>query len=242
MKSKRLLLGMNKVTLCDLGYGRIHLIFPLLRGPLPTPTQSSLYGQATKAPKPEHQRARMTRTDTNDRTTAAHWFERWQALIRHALSGRLSRSEDVDDMAQEVYLRLLRARRLDLVRSPRSYLYRVAVNVAEEWRLRAPQAKEHLSEPLESMTSADDPAEAMRQAERDRAVRRALELLPLASRTALVLHTRDGMTYEQIAAHMGVTRRAVKRYVAAGYAALRDELQAFRAERRAKDDKVHGER
>ncbi len=184
----------------------------------------------------------MSITDNTDRKTAAQWFERWQRLIRHALSGRLRRKEDVDDMAQEVYLRLLRARHLDLVRSPRSYLYRVAVNVAEEWRLRAPQSMEHSSEPLEVLYAADDPVEATGQIEQDRAVQRSLKALPLASRTALTLQLRDGKTYEEIADHMGVTRRAVKRYVANGYAELRQELQAYRTDYQLEDDSQHGER
>ena len=180
--------------------------------------------------------------DDKDRKTAAQWFERWYKLIRHALSGRLQRSEDVDDMAQEVYLRLLRARRLDLVRSPRSYLYRVAVNVAEEWRLRAPQSMDHSSEPLEELHADDDPAEMIRHAEQDRAVQQSMSALPLAQRTALTLQLRDGKSYEQIAAHMGVSRRAVKRYIAVGYAELREALQDFRTEHQSKDDSQHGER
>ena len=184
--------------------------------------------------------------DKTDQTTAAQWFERWHALIRHALSGRLQRKEDVDDMAQEVYLRLLRVRDLDLVRSPRSYLYRIAVNVAEEWRLRAPQAMEHSSEPLGELQAAEEPAQDAELAERDAAVHGALNKLPLANRTALILQLRDGLTYDQIAEHMGVTRRAVKRYVANGYAELRHELGVFQWDRgsdktNTRDESRHGE-
>ena len=184
--------------------------------------------------------------DKTDQATAAQWFERWHALIRHALSGRLQRKEDVDDMSQEVYLRLLRVRDLDLVRSPRSYLYRIAVNVAEEWRLRAPQAMEHSSEPLGALQAAEEPARETELAERDAAVHEALSKLPLANRTALVLQLRDGLTYDQIAEHMGVTRRAVKRYVANGYTELRHELNVFQWEQgneeaNARNDSRYGE-
>ena len=184
--------------------------------------------------------------DKTDQATAAQWFERWHALIRHALSGRLQRKEDVDDMAQEVYLRLLRVRDLDLVRSPRSYLYRIAVNVAEEWRLRAPQAWDH-SAPLDALEADEEPEKETELEQRDAAVQSALAKLPLAARTALVLQLRDGLTYEQIAEHMGVTRRAVKRYVANGYAELRQELEAFQwgqndDRKNTKDDSQHGER
>ena len=180
--------------------------------------------------------------DKNDQATAAQWFERWHALIRHALSGRLQRKEDVDDLSQEVYLRLLRVRDLDLVRSPRSYLYRIAVNVAEEWRLRAPQTMAHSSEPLETLEAEEQPADSAELEQRDAAVREALSKLPLASRTALILQLRDGLTYEQIAEHMSVTRRAVKRFVANGYAELRQELRVFGSIQDIKDDSQYGGR
>ena len=48
--------------------------------------------------------------------------------------------------------------------------------------------------------------------------------LPSAMRSAMVLHVQQDMTYEQVAEHMGVSRRAVKRYIAKGYAATRVAL------------------
>ena len=48
--------------------------------------------------------------------------------------------------------------------------------------------------------------------------------LPLNHRTALVLHVANDLTYPQIATHMGVTRRQVKRYLAKAYARLRTHM------------------
>ncbi len=160
-------------------------------------------------------------------TEAGEWFERSRFLIRQALAQRLNRAADIDDLAQEVYLRLLRVPRPDLVRNPQAYLYRVAINVAEEWRARAAQSCDHSSEALQNLSAHDDLEGDASQHQRAQAVQRALEALPDASRTAVVLHVRDGMTYEEVAQHMGVSRRAVKRYVAKGYAALRLRLDAF---------------
>ena len=157
------------------------------------------------------------------------WFERSRGLIRRALAQRLNRAADIDDLAQEVYLRLLRVPRPDLVRNPQAYLYRVALNVAEEWRARAAQSFDHSSEALQTLAAQDDLERDASSQQRAQAIWQALEELPDASRTAVVLHVRDGMTYEEVARHMGVSRRAVKRYVAKGYAALRLRLNAFAA-------------
>ena len=157
--------------------------------------------------------------------TAEEWFERSEALIRHALRRYVVRAEDIEDLAQEVYLRLLRVPRLDLVRHPQAYLYRVAINVTLEWRLRAQQSKDHSAEWLEVLPAeGHDPENEADQSERDRMVRQMLAALPVGYRTAVILHAYEGMTYEQVAEHMGISRRAVKRYMAKGYVELRKRL------------------
>ena len=46
---------------------------------------------------------------------ALEWFEEFQTLIQHALSSRINRAADIDDLAQEVYLGLLRVPKPELV-------------------------------------------------------------------------------------------------------------------------------
>ena len=168
----------------------------------------------------------MDKPDRSNRL-AAVWFEQFQPVIRQALKSRTSRVDDVDDLAQEVYLRLLRVPEPELVKNPQGYLYRVALNVAEEWRQRAAQSREHSSDPLTELEGGEDPARDVWNNQRDSFVQQSLAGLPQASQTALILHVRDGLTYDEIATHMRVTRRAVKRYMANGYAALRQELEVF---------------
>jgi RNA polymerase sigma factor (sigma-70 family) len=158
---------------------------------------------------------------------ALEWFEEFQTLIQHALSSRINRPADIDDLAQEVYLRLLRVPKPELVENPKSYLYRVALNVAEEWRQRAAQRLNHSSEDLSGLVAQENIEVDARRAEREELVKQSLASLSKANRTAIILHIRDGMTYEEVGVHMGVTRRAVKRYIANGYALLRERLGVF---------------
>jgi len=155
---------------------------------------------------------------------AAAWFEEFEPLIRQALSTRARGRADIDDLAQEVYLRMLRIPQPDLVANPQAYLYRVAINVAEEWRQRAAQALVHSSDPLADLAATHNPERDAGYTEREEVVQQALVQLPNTILTAVILHTRDGMTYDEIAEHMGVKRRAVKRYIANGYAKLREHL------------------
>jgi len=152
------------------------------------------------------------------------WYDRWHSLVVRLLSTRLADRAEVQDLAQEVFLRLLRVDTIDLVRNPRAYLYRVAVNVAGEWRLRARQRKPHTSEELDELVSVENLERSLEERQTGDAVRRALSGLPSTWRQVLVLHCRDDMTYEQIADHLGITRRMVKRYVAKGYAEMREQM------------------
>lgn len=152
------------------------------------------------------------------------WYHHWHSLVVRLLSNRLADRSEAQDLAQEVFLRLLRVDTLDLVKSPRAYLYRVAVNVAGEWRLRARQSKPHTSKELDELVSVEDLERSLEERQTGEAVRQALEALPTTLQQVLVLHCRDGLTYEQIADALGLTRRMVKRYVAKGYAEMRERM------------------
>ena len=51
------------------------------------------------------------------------WREQWHPFVLQVLNRRLPIKADVADLAQEVYLRLLRVEKLDLVENPRAYFH-----------------------------------------------------------------------------------------------------------------------
>lgn len=65
-------------------------------------------------------------------------------LLRFFAS-RLPDAADAPDMIQEVYLRLLRLNRPDLIRSPEAYLYTIAANIVREQRLKRVTRPPHVS-------------------------------------------------------------------------------------------------
>jgi len=58
---------------------------------------------------------------------------------------RLPNSADAPDLVQEVYLRLLRLDRVDLIRCPEAYLFTVASNIAHEHNLRKSKRPPHIA-------------------------------------------------------------------------------------------------
>jgi RNA polymerase sigma factor (sigma-70 family) len=156
----------------------------------------------------------------HNRSLLLEWRQRWNWSLSQFLRRRVRSSVDVQDLAQETYLRLLRAD-LNEVRNPLAYLLQVASHVALEWCDRQP--------PSDSMVVLDEDMLVDRQLpelELDArlSVRRLDETLASISpmmRAVVLLRLRDERSYEEIAAELRITDRQVRRYLERGYERLR---------------------
>lgn len=159
----------------------------------------------------------------------ASWFREWRRPIRHWLSRRSSvPAADLDDVAQEVFLRLLRYGDDVIVDNPQGYLFRIAANVASEWRERARMRRPHDQSWLQELQvdAADEPENAVARFAVQEQVQAAVERLPPRQRVVLLLHVNDGLTYQQIAQQLGLSYRAVLRDLTRAYSQLRMQLSA----------------
>ncbi len=139
-------------------------------------------------------------------------------LLRYLLA-RVPRREDAEDLAQEAFLRLLRVPRTDLIRHPDAYLFRIAANLLLEFRLRARRSRvlfdsDRAESAGQSLGDDHEPGAVVELLADTGSLQRAIDALPLKCRTALVLHRRDGLTYAQIGAKLGVSPDMVKKYLA----------------------------
>jgi RNA polymerase sigma-70 factor (ECF subfamily) len=154
----------------------------------------------------------------------AEWARSWNAGLTRFLRRRLRQPIDAEDLAQEVYARLLRVEKLELIEEPQAYLYRVAVNVAAEWRMRAAQSKPHSADELDALVAATTPETALSEADFARQLDGALREMTPMVRAVIYLKLRDGMTHEEIARHLGITTRMVRRLLTTAYAQLRGSM------------------
>jgi RNA polymerase sigma-70 factor (ECF subfamily) len=132
------------------------------------------------------------------------------------LQARLSSAHDAEDLAQEVYLRLMRVTDNERIRNPRAYVLRVAANVVHEWRLLARNRLVHSAELLDHLPDAQDTAgeaDIQRQA---RELEAALGTLSQKCRAVVLMHRRDHYTYEEIAARLDISVSMVKKYLVKG--------------------------
>jgi RNA polymerase sigma factor (sigma-70 family) len=151
-------------------------------------------------------------------------------LVRF-ISRRVRTSADARDIAQEAYVRLLRLERKDLIRDPRSYLYRIAANVLYEFELkrkadaagRVNWLDDQNSDEMQGRTDATADALSLH-----RKLQAVLAKLSPKCRAVLILHRRDGLTYEEIGKRIGISVSMVKKYLIQGLQTCRAELKDFR--------------
>jgi RNA polymerase sigma-70 factor (ECF subfamily) len=153
-------------------------------------------------------------------------FEQYRPELRRFLRGRTHQAQTANDLAQEVYLRILRFPPSEVVLQPQAYLYRVASNVVHDFNLRA-QAERvtYDSEIVESLAERPTELAADHLEERiatQQELARALAPLPPAWQAALILRKRDGLSYVEIAKELGVSVHAIKKYIARAVAELRN--------------------
>jgi RNA polymerase sigma factor (sigma-70 family) len=132
---------------------------------------------------------------------------------------------DVQDLAQETYLRLLRARDLSDIRNPLAYLLQVASHVALEWSNRQPRGSSMST--LDEDLLVDDQLPEL-EIDAHLSQRRLEETLAAVSpmmRAVLLLKLRDERSTEEIAADLQITVRQVRRYLARGYERLRAAIE-----------------
>lgn len=168
--------------------------------------------------------------DPSDRHSAAtgrltEWFRRWRSPLRKFLIGKAAVPfSDLEDVSQEVFLRLLRYERIELVEHPQAYLYKMAYNVAAEWAIRSRSRHPHDSRWLGGLIADDLPEDSAELQALQREVARAIDTLHPRHREILKLHFAGGLTRPEIAARLNMTPRSVKRSLIHSFDRLREEL------------------
>lgn len=154
----------------------------------------------------------------------ADWAKRWNSGLTRFLRRKVPNQIDAEDLAQEVYVRLLRLESLEQINEPQAYVYRIASNVASEWRLRASQSKPHSSDELESLVATASPESELDENAMSAAIDGALALMSPMVRAVTYLKVQQGMSHDEIAAHLSISPRMVRRFLGQGYLQLRESV------------------
>jgi RNA polymerase sigma factor (sigma-70 family) len=160
------------------------------------------------------------------------------ALTRF-LASQVSDVTEAQDLMQEIYLRILKLRDSEAIRSPKAYLFTVAAKMAYEHRLRRDSRPLHFTfdslpeEVLRTDTNigetvdADPPLAAATLAERLQHLGARLSELSPKVQAAILWHHHDGYTCDEVAERLSVVTHRVKKYLVKGLAHCRTPSPAL---------------
>ena len=166
--------------------------------------------------------------------------EKYQHRLVAVLHHLVGSAEEAEDLAQEVFLRIYRARKKYRARAKFStWLFTIANNLALN-ALRS--RKRRAVVPLDSTDSGplgprpaerlvqdrkEQPSHHVQQQELAAVIRRALDGLNERQRAAVLLNKFEEMNYAEIAQVMGLTSKAVKSLLSRARTNLRHALQDY---------------
>jgi RNA polymerase sigma factor (sigma-70 family) len=145
-------------------------------------------------------------------------FAEHRAALQTFFLRRIRSKPDAADLAQEVYVRMLRISDQEAIRNPVHYLYTVANNLVKEHAvldrrqasgIDIDEAPAH--EQLETLPEFDGNLDASQRIARLGVV---LQQLRPKCRAAVELRFTHGLSYRAIAEHLEVSPQMAKKYVA----------------------------
>jgi RNA polymerase sigma factor (sigma-70 family) len=141
---------------------------------------------------------------------------------------RIRAKADAADLAQEVYVRMLRISDQDAIRNPVHYLYTVANNLVKEHAVLDRRQASAIDiddapahEQLETLPEFDGELDARQRVARLGVV---LKQLRPKCRAAVELRFTQGLSFREIAMHLGVSPQMAKKYVAQGLSHCRRRM------------------
>ena len=166
------------------------------------------------------------------KTLVGRLFAEHGSALQAFLYRRVRRHPDAAELAQEVYVRMLRVPDMSAIRNPEAYLYTVASNLAKEHARQEPRDGGVLDvdDPLVQEQLAELPAFAgqLDSEQRIRRLREVLRQLPAKCQAAVVLQYWHALSYEEIAQRLGVSTHMVKKYLSQALVHCRRRMARLR--------------
>jgi RNA polymerase sigma-70 factor (ECF subfamily) len=167
------------------------------------------------------------------------WFVREVLPLEAALMQFLRRIRpngvEVDDICQDVYVRVCEAALQEIPRSPKPFVFMVARNLVIDELRRERVVPIDTAVDLELLNIAADtplPDQNIMAREELRKLQSALDELPPRCREAIVLRKIEDVPRREIATRMGIAEKTVSRHITEGICALADALYGGAEKRR----------
>jgi RNA polymerase sigma-70 factor (ECF subfamily) len=186
----------------------------------------------------------LNRNSSSARTVAAapaehaRWFRdevhAHEGQLKSYLRGSFPAVRDVEDVVQESYVKIWRAKLARPITSTKSFLFQVARNLALDLIRREKISPEIACPDLSALSVLDDRpgvAEAACTQEELDLLARAIDALPDRCREVMILRQIKGLSQKEIAAQLGLSVFSVQTYVVRGLRRLEEYFRRHHVQR-----------
>lgn len=149
-----------------------------------------------------------------------------RALISY-FRANLRCDEEAQDLAQEVYVRVLRLAHPDLVQSPRAMVFKIAQNLLRDRARRSATKLAASTVSYDGITMVAEAGNPIDQVQTEQLLGKVVTVIEGLSpncRRAFELNRIDQLGYRSIASEMGISVSMVEKHISAALSALRYQV------------------
>jgi RNA polymerase sigma-70 factor (ECF subfamily) len=179
----------------------------------------------------------MLRFQGGDEAAFAELVRSFQGRVVSLAYRYLGSAADAEDLAQEVFLRVYRAKGgYEPSAKFSTWIYRITANASLN-HLRAKKARSKVSREMPdgdddgasevADEDAEAPGERMEKDELARVLRQIVDELPDRQRIAILLNKYEGLSYEDVAAAMDMSVMAVKSLLTRARVNIKEKLSPY---------------
>lgn len=162
----------------------------------------------------------------------ARWFAEevhpHDSSLKNFLRSSFPAVRDVDDVVQESYLRIWRARAAEPIRCAKAFLFTIAQHVALDFVRRERRSPIHSTDDLAALEVLEEKpaaADTLGRAEKIQLLIAAIDSLPRRCREVVILRKLKLVPQRDVAARLGISEKGVENQLARGIERCRIYLE-----------------
>ena len=167
-------------------------------------------------------------------------FKRYKSSLKYFISGYVVNPQDVDDVCQETFLRTYKSSLEKEVKTPKSFMFKIAKNlIVSDFRRASTQLNEYVEDIdiIDSTIELDNLENNTLAQEKLSVMCEAIAGLPNKCRQAVVMRKVYGLATKDIAKRMNISPITVSNYITRGMCAYNDAVTQYNNENTHEDKK-----
>lgn len=162
------------------------------------------------------------------RSQITNAFVEQQRPLKAFISRFIRRPQDIDDIAQETFIRAFSAEKKGDIQHPKAYIYRVARNLAfETLTKKTNQLTSYIEDSCDQslMQSGEDVEDSVIVSEKFDRVKLAIAEMPPQCQRVFIMHKVYGFKYREISQQLGISVSTVEKHIMTGLKKCRQSVK-----------------